>query len=433
MTTRSRTFEALRAEIEEMPVIDCHEHTVGPTGYPKHQEPIASLVMGYVQSDLVSAGAEAEMAMLNDPAVSTEKKWPVFEKFWARTEHTGYARVTKWILKHEYGVEEVSLKALKSLSGKLLDLSDPKAYRAYLQKHGIRCRLLNVWIDWARFLAGEHELPEYDRLLISLPDYHDLRSWDRVHAIAQRTGRCVTSLDEYLEVCRKQFKRLQKLGAIGMKDQSAYGRGIDYDNPPRGDAERLFNRMMEDPRLQLGWPEAKPLDDFLFHEFMRMARDLEMPVQIHTGHMAGIRNDIVKTNAALFTKVIELHREVNFDLFHGNWPYAGEWLYLGKNYPNVSLDCCWLHIIDPRYAQRVLADSLVTVPHGKIHGFGGDYGDTIEYAAGHLSIARDNIAAALAEMVDSGWLDSEAALQVARDWLFNNPNRFFKLGFKAAG
>ena len=66
---------------------------------------------------------------------------------------------------------------------------------------------------------------------------------------------------------------------------------------------------------------CKPLDDYLFHAFMRMARDLDLPVQIHTGHMAGIRNDIVKTNAVGLTKAIELHRDVRFDLFHANWPY----------------------------------------------------------------------------------------------------------------
>jgi hypothetical protein len=70
----------------------------------------------------------------------------------------------------------------------------------------------------------------------------------------------------------------------------------------------------------------------------------------------------------------------------------------------------------------------VTVPHSKIHGFGGDYG-SLEYACGHLVIARDNIAAALGKMVDDGWIGLDEARQVAADWLFNNPNEFFNLGF----
>ena len=54
-----------------------------------------------------------------------------------------------------------------------------------------------------------------------------------------------------------------------------------------------------------------------------------------------------------------------------------------------------------------------------------------EFVAGHLHIARENIAGALARLVECGWLDDEEqALSLAADWLFNNPNRFFKLGLE---
>jgi len=131
-----------------MPVIDCHEHTLGPAGAPKYKEPVASLIGGYVQSDLMSAGGEADLAMLCDPAVATETKWPVFERLWRRTEHTGYARTVKWVLKNHYGLEEVTLKELKGIAGRLIDLSDPKRYKAYLDKQGIRCRLVDLPV-WA--------------------------------------------------------------------------------------------------------------------------------------------------------------------------------------------------------------------------------------------------------------------------------------------
>ena len=78
-----------------------------------------------------------------------------------------------------------------------------------------------------------------------------------------------------------------------------------------------------------------------------------------------------------------------------------------------------------------MADSLVSVPHCKIHGFGGDFADNVLLSAVHLSIARDNIASALAGAVAEDWLSRDEAKQVAADWLFNNPNEFFRLGFKA--
>jgi hypothetical protein len=74
--------------------------------------------------------------------------------------------------------------------------------------------------------------------------------------------------------------------------------------------------------------------------------------------------------------------------------------------------------------------AVMTVPHSKIFAFGGDTG-TIEWVAGYLTQARDNVACALAELVDSTWLDMDEAKQIARDWFFNNPNEFYSLGFDA--
>ena len=423
-----KTYETLRAEIETIPVIDTHEHFTGPDSQPHNTEPIKALTSGYVQSDLISAGGDDAAATLQDDTLTTEEKWPVFERLWAKTQHTAYARVTKLILKNEYGVDEVSLEGLKSIADRLIDLRDEKAFVGMMDRYGIRCCLVDFWRPRKELLNGESWPHERMRMLISAPQLHSIRDYGAVTSIAGDVDRRVTCLDEYVDVLREICTRLKERGAIGIKDQSAYGRIIQYDSGTRGEAERLFGVIADDPRVSLGFPQGKPLDDYLFHALMRIARDLELPVQIHTGHMAGIRNDVAKTNAAHFRSVLELHRDVRFDLFHGNWPYAGDWLYLAKNYPNVALDCCWLHIIDSRYARRVLADSLVAVPHSKIHGFGGDYG-ALEYACGHLVVARDNIAAALAHMVDDGWIDLDAARRVAADWLFNNPNAFFNLGF----
>ena len=430
MHPKTKLYERLREAIGKIPVIDCHDHTCGPQNAPEYKEPIAALIQGYVQSDLISAGGETHMSMLNDPKVPTATKWPVFQRLWESTEHTAYARVTKLILRDVYGEEEMSLPALERIGTKLPNLKDEKVYKAILDKAGIRCRLVNIWIDLKKYVEGEYKVYERDRMFVPLPGFHSVRSWQAVSDNAKILGRTVTSLEEYLGCCREIFRRMKEKGTIGMKDQSAYTRVISYDNASRAEAESLFNFIMEDPRRSLGWPQMKPLDDFLFHSFMRMARDLEFPVQIHTGHMAGIRNQIGKTNAAHLTSVFELHREVRFDLFHGNWPYAGELLYLCKNYPNVAIDCCWLHIIDPHYAKNLLAEALVSVPHSKVHGFGADYGDCVEYAAAHLEIARDVIASALAQVVEQEWLGEDEAKQVACDWLFNNPNRFFGLGFE---
>jgi predicted TIM-barrel fold metal-dependent hydrolase len=186
---------------------------------------------------------------------------------------------------------------------------------------------------------------------------------------------------------------------------------------------------MEDPRRRLAYPDGnRPLGDFLFHTFMRYARDLDLPVQIHTGHMAGIRNDVVKTNAAFLTRLIELHQDTRFDLFHANWPYSGDLLFLGKNYPNVRVDFCWTNMVDPIYCQQMFRQAVSSMPHAKIHGYGTDLGgDALCSAWAHADLARDNIAIALADLVEMEYLDVDEAKEIAWAWLFSNANEFFRL------
>jgi len=424
-------FSDLYREIEKLPVIDCHEHIVGPREEVGKKEPIASLIQGYVQSDLISAGiSQKELDILNDDNIDTEKKWDIFEKFWNRIQFTAYARVTRTIMEDIYGEKEISLESLMRIKDKLIRPTR-EAYDSLLDRANIKLMLSDVLGDLdslKRFIEGKFF--DYNRIkfLFSLPQFHNnVRSFDFVQRVGSLLDRHITSLEDYLESVFELIKRAKEKGVVGIKDQSAYTRTLDYDLVPRYEAEKLFNRILSDPRNSLGWPESKPLNDYLFHQFMSFAKELDLPVQIHTGHMAGIRNRIEKTNAVLLTNILELYQDVKFDLFHGNWPYIGEILFLGKNYPNVYIDLCWVNIIDPIYSEELYFKAVLTVPHIKINGFGGDYFDVPEYIVCHLKIARENMTRALVRLIKMNWIDEDSAVKIARNWLFENPRRLFNL------
>jgi len=427
MRSRAPHFDTLRAFLDTVPLVDCHDHS-GTCG-PKHTDPIQALITGYFVHDIQSASSDADVAVIQDAGRSLEERWPVLERAWKRTRHTGYAQVTRRVLKRFYGEDDLSLDALRRIADKLPDYSDPARFEGLLDEANIAVRIEDVWPDPAKAIDGTLQPSPRGRLVISLPAYHGIISRDRVDQLTAPLGRRVTSLDEYLAACREIFEAFKRIGAIGFKDQSAYTRPIGYGNPTHAQAEEVFNWFMADPRRSVAYPDgSRPLDDYLFHAFLRMAREMDLPVQIHTGHMAGVRNDIVKTNAVGLTSVLELHRDVRFDLFHANWPYSGELLYLAKNYPNVAVDFCWANIIDPIYCQNLFKQALSAVPHGKIHGYGSDFMGHPDRVWAHASIARDNMAIALAEMVDMEYLGLDEAREVARAWLFDNANAFFRLG-----
>lgn len=434
MQSNSHHFSELLEYCRTAPIVDTHDHST-KLG-PKYTDPIQIVVGEYCLTDLASASSDADAQTLLNHQIPWEERWPILERAWPRTCHTGFAQITRRVMKGFYGEDEVTLAALRRMAEKLLDLEDKVTFEQLLDKANIVTRLADVWPDVRAVLDGSLQLTPRARLVIPLPGYHNICSYLDVQERVAPLGKTVSSLDAYLDACRTIFEGFKAFGAVAFKDQSAYFRALDYGNPTRAEAERVFNRFMADPLYRESYPHGvKPLDDYLFHEFLRMARDMDLPVQLHTGHLAGLYGDITKANAVQLADLLLLHRDVRFDLFHANWPYAGEALYLAKNFPNVALNFCWANVIDPLYCQNLMRQALSSVPHSKIHGHGSDYGGFGYYPGGgyvdrawaHAQIARENIAVALADMVDLDYIGLAEAKRVAHAWLFDNANEFYRL------
>ncbi len=425
MRSLAACYETLRAEIQDIPLVDCHDHTVSLGEKPA--DAASAVIDWYMRSDLQSASSDAEAARMFDQKLSLEERWPVLEKAWKRTRFTGYAEVVKRGMRHFYGEDDLTLEGLRRIGEKMLDSSDVEVHERVLDEAGILARLEDIFTS-----PIQPKLSPRGRLMISLPSYHAVCSAEDVRLMSGDQEKAVTSLEEYEAACLAHFTLCAKNGAVGFKDQSAYTRTLEYGNPSRAEAEAAFNWIMADPRRRLSYPDGnKPLGDYLFHGFMRAARDLNLPVQIHTGHMAGIRNDVRKANAAGLTSLLELHRDTRFDLFHANWPYSGDLLFLAKNYPNVAIDFCWTNMVDPVYAQNMFKQAISSVPHAKIHGYGTDLaGESLSSLWAHADLARENIAIALADLVEAQYLGMDDAREIAHAWLCGNANAFFRLGLE---
>ena len=429
MLSRAKCFAELKDYVDGLPVIDCHDHAAQRE---KIHDAVQFVARGYYHSDLWSCLTDAEIRLLDDLKKPIEERWPVLEKAWTRSRYTGYGLMVMRCLERVFGEDDLSLDIIRKMNENVPDYTDPRVYDKFYEDAKIVGRVLNWWPPLKKVVAKDHEFLPGQYPAIRTPWLHALKNRNDLAELEEGLGVTVTSLDEYLAACRKAFEAWKDFGAVAFKDQSAYQRSLAYGNPSRAEAEAVFSRIMADPRYWAEYaPHNNPLSDFLMHEFMRMARDLDLPVQLHTGHMAGIRNDVSKANAAGLRSLMEVHRDVKFDLFHANWPYSDDLVYLVKNFPNAHLDFCWAHIIDPVYCVNLLKQAISSVPHGKIHGFGSDVGGQCpDYAWAHCMMAKENITTALADLVDADYFGRDDAKQVAADILFNNPNEFFRLGLK---
>jgi uncharacterized protein len=139
---------------------------------------------------------------------------------------------------------------------------------------------------------------------------------------------------------------------------------------------------------------------------------------------AGNGNFVEHGNPSQLSNLFLRYPRVQFDVFHIGFPYFHEATVLGKMFPNVSIDYCWMHILSPSATQSALHEMLDSVPANKIFGFGGDYRYP-ELSYGHLVIARRNIARVLAERVENGACTENEAVETSRWLLHDNPARLF--------
>jgi len=73
-----------------------------------------------------------------------------------------------------------------------------------------------------------------------------------------------------------------------------------------------------------------------------------------------------------------------------------------------------------------LSPVIVTNALTELFGFGGD-AFVMENNIGYLDLAKDNIARALSELIDDGWIGRDDAESLALDFLYRNPKEFFQL------
>ncbi len=132
MRGTSRSYDELRAYCESVALVDCHDHS-GSCG-PKYEDPIQVVIAGYFHSDVHAASSDADMAILEDRSRSLAERWPILERAWKRTCHTGYAQVTRRVLSRFYGEPALTLDALERMQDKLLDLTDPVAFESILEQ-----------------------------------------------------------------------------------------------------------------------------------------------------------------------------------------------------------------------------------------------------------------------------------------------------------
>lgn len=431
-TSSQSSYEKLLEFSDGLKVINTHEHQHRPDEYNLDTLNFYHLLHStYLMQDVVSAGGKRfDMAEIS--SFSDEELWNSLGMSLDYTRNSSYYDHFVRGFKKLYGFTGpyFTRDNAANLSSQVQE--NYEDYSAWFdeafQKAGFEIMFndqywnpFNVEIDTQHFALVFH----INSLVYNLgyrPQGDEELSG--IYAHAEEDGFKIQSLENYMDYCDFLFQLNLDHGAVCIKNSMAYGRSIYYEDVPYETAVRLY----EKSEAGLKNAEEKQLQDFMFHWIIQKSIEYDLPVQIHTGYLAGNGNKLENSDPMKLTNLFMKYRDAKFVLFHGGYPWTSQYVALGKMFPNVYLDLVWLPQISRTKAIITLNEMLDCVPYNKIF-WGGDC-SFIEESTGSLELAKSVLAETLSQRISDGLLTEDLAYEVIEGILRKNAIDVFKLNYE---
>jgi hypothetical protein len=426
-------YNSLKIYIDSLKVIDTHQHQrLGPILRGGKVNFYTMLSATGLRTDLVSAGSpglDADMIARSD----LDSLWAVYGVFLDHCRNTSYYDqvVNGFRILYDMNEPYFTRDNIEKLSAQLAqNYENPQSwYREAFKKASLELMLNDQWWDQYKVHTDfeSHVLVmRIDMYMVSIAHRAEFESPDadtlsNPFYQARQEDFEILSLDDYLAFADRWFATFVERGAVCAKTANAYHRSIDYRKVTKEEASWLFAR----PSEALTPGERKRLEDYMFFWCVDKCAEYGLPLQIHTGYLAGNSRSLENGRPMKLLDVFQAFPQGQFSLFHGGFPWYQEIGAIAKSYPNVYVDLVWLPQISREAAVSALHQWLDCVPYTKFF-WGGDC-TSIEDAVGSLECGRDVVGQVLAERVSAGRMNMALAREIARAIFRDNAIRFFKL------
>jgi len=408
----NNTVDYILSEISYIDIIDAHEHLEPEKERIKLKLDVCNLFSHYTKYDLLSAGmTEEEYNQMINPGLPLDKRYSLLKKYLPYIKHSSYTRALFIALRDIYGYSDITDENYKEISRRRQELNRPGIYDEILVK---RCR--------ARAVLTQVSRTDYDKRYMLPVLWIDvligIRSREDVEKRATELNMEIRNLEDYLQWMEERILKWSKYNrVVGIKCVS-----LPRNMPPSRDvAEKAFNNLMRESAKE---EDFNILNLFLFDKVLELCEKLDLTVAVHSG----VWGDFRRLDPRHMIPYFQRHANTRFDLYHMGMPWIRDAAFIAKNFPNVYLNLCWSHIVSPYMVRSSLPEYIDVVPINKIIAFGGDYrGVALEKVWGHLVMAKENIACALAKLVLDGRMRRDEAVDIAKMWFYENPVRIYKL------
>lgn len=428
VSSQNSTFERLMEYANGVKIINTHEHQIMPKKLNNMNYNFWMVLnRSYLIADLVSAGG----SRFNENNTGLDELWQQNGNYLEFTENTSYYLHFLEGMKKCYGYNENTFtregveKLSEQIADKYTNYSD--WFDDCFNKSNFQTMFLdqywsphNLDIDKKYFTLIFHT----NKLVndISNPGRNYRKTEKYFPLFAEESGITdINSLNDYLLYTDYLLRKAKEKGAVGIKNSMAYQRSVYYENISRERTMELFDKP------GVSQVEKKELQDFMFHWILEKAGEYNLTVQIHIGYLAGNGNQLDNGHPAKLNNLFLQHPDTKFDLFHGGFPWTGEFTAFGKMFTNVYLNLVWLPQISRKRALITLHEILDCVPYNKIL-WGGDC-HYIEESVGSLEFGKQVICEVLAERISNGQMNEVTAKKIIAAIFRDNAIELFNLKY----
>lgn len=395
-------FRSLRKALDEIPIIDTHEH------YGEQWD--APTTLYAVMSESYVGWTAHDSELEQNPASLV--RW---------LEPARYNSYTVALLRgltelYEVEVRERDEAALAALAEKLTEAYQRPGWAlSVLRRAGIEHSI----VDPLPNPGYMHPEPSFHLALRSHMLVHGYDRGAADHngcnpfAYAAKFGRNISSFQDYLDWVDFWVSEHKRKGAVAIKSALAYERDINVGPVSYEEAERIFDTATRDPL------EQKRFGDFVLNLLAQKAAQYELVFQVHAG-MALQAGSHPRRLLWLFDN----NPKTVFDLFHAGYPWTQEVLAMASERPNLIVDTCWLPIISPSAAVRFYHEYAEVAHRADTLLWGGDNWH-VEETYGAALTFKDCLAKAVADKVEGGYWTRREGLRYAEGVMWRAGERWF--------
>ncbi|MBD3351850.1 MAG: amidohydrolase family protein [Candidatus Lokiarchaeota archaeon] len=229
----------------------------------------------------------------------------------------------------------------------------------------------------------------------------------------------IETLEDFEEALEKYLETLRKHANV-IKIGVAYQRTLNFQLEENEDGKiRKIYSKMKSSNSTYSEKENQRWGNYILTILLGYATIERIPVQIHTG-LATMK----ETSPLFLLDIMEVFSSVQFDLFHGGYPFHETIPGILSQRNNAFVDLCWLPIISQNATRQLLKELIEWQSVKKVCGYGGDC-IAVEGSLGALFVLKDILAEVLADFIKDNRFNKTDAISIAEDILYNNAAKLY--------